>query len=270
MVQNGYILHVSTPELPAFLKKVRLELIPVIREGILSQITKSAETLYDMKFIEQRKYENSIFDQAVNIVSSRITGVALGAFKDDRFDFRSNLVIAKSGEKNKFQYVLFNTENAMIKNYWDELPETEPYKFDVTISDDDPGYEMNAERGRVWHSIFEESGWNIHLTGYAAQLSVQPKVNEMNITVNDLQEFLTDETIRSCEYVQNSVILNKVKALIGNTPIEQINPYTLLDYFQRGIYYAETQRGKIEGKKFYEQIQKGFGPVMLDALILSE
>lgn len=269
MVQNGYILHVSSAGLPAFLKKVRKDLIPIIREGVLLQVTKAAETLYDMKFIEQRKYENSIFDQAVNLVSSRISGVALGAFKDDIFDFRSNLIIAKSGEKNKFQYVLLNTENAMIRHYWDELPETEIYKYDITMYDD-PDYEMNAERGRVWHSIFEEYGWNIHLTGYAAQLSVQPKVDEMNITVNELQEFLTDEIIRSCEYVRHSVVLNKVKSLIGNTPIEQINPYTLLDYFQRGIDYAETDQGVIECKKFQKQVEKGFGPVMLDALALSE
>ncbi len=270
MVQNGYILNVSTAGLPAFLQRVRGELKAVIREGVLSQVAKSAETLYDIKFIEGRKYDTSIFDQAINIVSGRVSGVALGAFRDDRFDFRANLIIAKAGESSEFQYVLINTDNAMIQYYWDELPETQPYRFDATVSENDPDYEDNAERGRIWHGIFEEAGWNIHLTGYAAQLSVQPKVDEMNITVGELKDFFADPDIRSGEYVKNSVALSKIKALVGNTPIEQINPYTLLEYFRRGIAYVDTHRGEIESKKLYEQIKAGFGPVMTDALLLSE
>lgn len=166
MVQNGYILNVSTADLPAFLQRVRSELKAVTREGVLIQVAKTAEMLYDMKFIEQRKYETSIFEQSLSIVDGRISGVALGAFKDDRLDFRASLIIAKSGEKNKFQYVLLNTENTLIHHYWDELPETQPYKFDATVSEDDPDYEENAAHGRIWHGIFEEAGWNIHLTGY--------------------------------------------------------------------------------------------------------
>ena len=270
MVQNGYILHVSTAGLPAFLQRVRSELKTVIREGVLSQVAKSAEMLYDMKFIEGRKYEASIFDQAVSMVSGRVSGVALGAFRDDRFDFRANLIIAKAGENDEFQYVLLNTDNSMILHYWNELPEVQQYRFDITVSEGDPDYEENAEHGRIWHSIFEEAGWNIHLTGYAAQLSVQPKVDEMNIVAEELKEYLADAEIRSGEYVKNSVALGKVKALVGNTSIEQINPYTLLEYFKRGFAFVDTHQGEVECKKLYEQIKTGFVPVVLDALTLSE
>ena len=270
MVQNGYILNVSTADLPAFLQRVRSELKAVTREGVLIQVAKSAEMLYDMKFIEQRKYEASIFEQSLRIVDGRISGVALGAFKDDRLDFRASLIIAKSGEKNKFQYVLLNTENTLIHHYWDELPETQPYKFDATVSEDDPDYEENAAHGRIWHGIFEEAGWNIHLTGYAAQLSVQPRVDEMNITPKELSKYFTDHEMRAGDYVRSSVIIGKVKSLVGNTPIEKINPYTLLDYFRRGINYVETKQGEAEAKKLYEEIKKGFAPIMLDTLTLSE
>lgn len=270
MVQNGYILHVSTAGLPAFLHRVRSNLKTVTREGILSQVAKSAEMLYDMKFIEGHKYEVSIFDQAVNMVAGRISGVALGAFRDDRFDFRANLIIAKAGENGKFQYVLLNTDCPMIRHYWEQLPEVESYCFDVTVSEDDPGYENNAEHGRIWHGIFEEAGWNIHLTGYAAQLSVQPKVEELNLSVEELKDFFADPEIRSGEYIRNSVALSKVKALVGNTPIEQINPYSLLEYFQRGFAYVKTHQGEVDCKKLYEQIKAGFGPVMMDMLTLSE
>ena len=76
--------------------------------------------------------------------------------------------------------------------------------------------------------------------------------------------------MRAGDYVRSSVIISKVKSLVGNTPIEKINPYTLLDYFRRGIYYAETKQGEVEAKKLYEQIKKGFAPIMLDTLTLSE
>lgn len=270
MVQNGYILHVSTAGLPAFLHRVRSELKAVTREGILSQVTKSVEMLYDMKFVEGRKYESSILDQVLSMVAGRISGVALGAFRDDRFDFRANLIIAKAGDNDAFQYVLLNTDNPMIRHYWDNLPEVQDYRFDATVGEDDPEFECNAERGHIWHSIFEKAGWNIHLTGYAAQLSVQPKLEDLNISVEDLKDYFSDADIRSWEYVKNSVALSKVKALVGNTPIEQINPYTLLEYFIRGLAYAETRQGKVDAKKLYDQIGKAFGPVMLDTLTLSD
>lgn len=270
MVQNGYILNVSTAGLPAFLQCVRNELKTITREGVLVQVAKSAEMLYDMKFIEGHRYEASIFEQAVNMVAGRVSGVALGAFRDDRLDFRASLIIAKTGENNEFQYVLLNTENSMIRHYWDELPEVQKYRFDITVTEEDPDYEDNAERGRIWHSIFEEAGWNIHLTGYAAQLSVQPKVDEMNLDASELTDYFADAEIRSGEYVKNSVALNKVHSLVGNTPIEQINPYTLLEYFQRGLSYLDTHQGKVESKKLYDQVKAGFGPVMLEALTLSE
>lgn len=71
MVQNGYILNVSTEKLPEFLKKVRENLKEIVREGVLSLVAKSAERLYDMKFVEGLKYETSIFDQAAGMVSAR-------------------------------------------------------------------------------------------------------------------------------------------------------------------------------------------------------
>lgn len=268
MVQNGYILNVSTEKLPEFLKKVREDLKEIVREGVLSLVAKSAERLYDMKFVEGLKYETSIFDQAVGMVSGKISGVALGAFHDDRFDFRASLIIAKPKDENS-QYVLLNTENFLIQHYWDELPEVQSYKFDAAVAEDDPSYEENAEHGRIWHDIFEDAGWNIHLTGYAAQLSVQPKVEDMNISPDELKEFFSDPDIRSGEYIKNSVIIGKIKAMIGNTHIEQINPYTLLEYFLRGIAYADTQKGLAERRKLYGQIKTAFGPVMLDAITLS-
>ncbi len=91
----------------------------------------------------------------------------------------------------------------------------------------------------------------------------------MNISPDELKEFFSDPDIRSGEYIKNSVIIGKIKAMIGNTHIEQINPYTLLEYFLRGIAYADTQKGLAERRKLYGQIKTAFGPVMLDAITLS-
>lgn len=95
MVQNGYVLNVPTAGLPAFLQRVRNELKAVTRKGVLSQVAKSAEMLYDMKFIEGHKYETSIFEQAVGMVAGKVSGVALDAYRDDRFDFRANRSLQK-------------------------------------------------------------------------------------------------------------------------------------------------------------------------------
>lgn len=120
MVKNGYILNVSTNNIASFLDKVRLELKDVIREQVLMQIAKSTEWLYDMKFIEQRKYDASILDMALAMTAQRISGVALGAFKDSLFDFRSTLIIAKSDPDHQFQYVLLNAANNFIRYYFEE------------------------------------------------------------------------------------------------------------------------------------------------------
>lgn len=74
MVKNGYILNVSTNNIASFLDKVRLELKDVIREQVLMQTAKSTEWLYDMKFIEQRKYDASILDMALAMTAQRISG----------------------------------------------------------------------------------------------------------------------------------------------------------------------------------------------------
>lgn len=62
-------------KLPEFLTKVRENLKEIVREGVLSLVAKSAERLYDMKFVEGLKYETSIFDQAAGMVSGKISGV---------------------------------------------------------------------------------------------------------------------------------------------------------------------------------------------------
>lgn len=270
MVPNGYILNVSTAGLPAFLHRVRIELKEFTRDAVLNQVAKMAETLFDMKFLELRKYEQSIFDQALNAVAGRISGIALGAFKDDRLDFRANLIIAKCSEDGEKQYVLLNTDNPMIRHWWEMLDEVVPFKYDSTMDEDDPDYAANADHGTFWHDVFTASGWNLHLTGYAAQLSVQPNMEQMNLSVDELKDRFADPVIRSGDYVKNAVIIGKVRELVGNTPIEKINPYTLLDYFQRGISYAESAQGKSDALKLYDKVGEAFRPVILDSLTLCD
>lgn len=149
MVQNGYILNVSTEKLPEFLKKVREDLKEIAREGVLSLVAKSVERLYDMKFVEGLKYETSILNRLSVGIRQDFRAIALGAFHDDRFDFRASLYRKAKGENS--QYVLLNTENFLIQHYWDELPEVQSYKFDAAVAEDDPSYEENADHGRIWH-----------------------------------------------------------------------------------------------------------------------
>ena len=153
MVKNGCILNVSTNNIASFLDKVRLELKDVIREQVLMQTAKSTEWLYDMKFIEQRKYDASILDMALAMTAQRISGVALGAFKDSLFDFRSTLIIAKSGPDHQFQYVLLNAANNFIRYYFENLEEVIPFKFDRFLDEEAPGQEENEAHGIFWHIL---------------------------------------------------------------------------------------------------------------------
>lgn len=270
MVKNGYILKVSTNQLQAFLSKVRTELKDEVREQVLMQIAKTAERLYDMKFVEQRKYDSSILDMAIASAAQRISGVALGAFKDPLFDFRATLIIAKADAHNERQFVLLNTENGLIRYYFEKLEEVEPFKFDRFLDSEDPDQEENECRGVFWHNLLQESNWNLNLTGYAAQLSVQPNISTMNITAEDLRAYFSDPEIRRMDYVKHSVIISKVQGLLGSTPIEQTNPYTLLEYFDRAYAYINSEQGQDECLLFDEKVKPGFCNVDVESLELSE
>lgn len=108
MVQHRHILS-ATADLPTFLQQIRNKLKCLIREGILLQMIKSGEKLYDMNCIKGIKTE----------------GTAL-------------IIIGTDFQK------------------------VQPYRFHISISENAPdykAYKANAERGRIRHSIFEETGW---------------------------------------------------------------------------------------------------------------
>lgn len=270
MVKNGYILDVSSNNLPSFLDEVRTELKEVVRDQVLMQVAKVAERLYDMKFVEQQKYDSSILDMAVNSVAQRVSGVALGAFRDPYLDFRATLIIAKADQKGKHHYVLLNTENGLIKRYFEEHEKVTPYKFDRFLEESDPSYEENVSHGEFWRELFEKHGWNMSLMGFAAQLSVQPDITGMNITPSDLQDYFSNPDIRRTDYVRNSIAINKVRELLGNTPIEKVNSYTLLEYFNRGRAYLDSEQGKDECFILDEKVHLGFCNIDIESLGLSE
>ncbi len=272
MVKNGYILNVSTKNLPAFLDGMRREIKEVIKEPLLMQIAKEAEKLYDMKFVEQAKYSDSIFNMALQTVAQRISGVALGACRDPHFDYRATIIIAKPSSDHRKQYVLLNTENAAIKHYFEHLETVIPYKFDRFLDEEQPEevHAVNAEHGRFWHEVFEEHNWNLSMVGYAAQLSVQPDVMAMEIAAVDLEPFFSPPEMRCMDYVKRSVKVNKVRDLIGSTPIEKINPYTLTEYFERAALFLDSEAGGDECFLLDEKVKKGFCNVDISLLSVSE
>ena len=269
MVKNGYILNVSTNNIASFLDKVRLELKDVIREQVLMQTAKSTEWLYDMKFIEQRKYDASILDMALAMTAQRISGVALGAFKDSLFDFRSTLIIAKSDPDHQFQYVLLNAANNFIRYYFENLEEVVPFKFNRFLDEEAPGQEENEAHGIFWHKLFEHSNWNLSLVGYAAQLSVQPDVTAMGITAEELKNYFSDPEIRRMDYVKRTIMIRMIKDLLGSTPIEKTDPYLLMEYFERASLYLQSEQGEDDCFLLDEKVKPGFCSIDTDALTLS-
>ncbi len=272
MVKNGYILNVSTKELPAFFKVMRKEIKEVIKEPILMQIAKEAEKLYDMKFVEQAKYSDSIFNCAMKTVAQRISGVALGAYRDPLFDYRATLIIAKPSKDHRKQYVILNTENAVIKHYFEHFEVVEDFKFDRFIDEDLPDDVLaaNTEHGQFWHKVFDEHNWNLSMVGYAAQLSVQPDIMAMGFSAEDLEPFFSPPEMRCMDYVKRSVTVNKVRELIGSTPIEKINPYTLTEFFERAFLFLDTEAGEDECFLLDEKVKKGFCNVDISLLSVSE
>lgn len=269
MVKNGYTLLVPSAEIPEFLDKARGELKSSIREQLLLQLGKVAERLYDMKFIEQRKYDSSIFDLALETVAGRLSAVALGAVRDPLYDFRSTLIVAKSDAGSRRQFVLLNTENATLRQCFEKLPKVKPYKFDRFLSEEDPDYEANRKRGEFWHGIFEAHDWSMSMMGYAAQLSVQPDITAMGVTPEELNGYFSSPDVRRMDYVRESVAITYVRGLVGNTPIEKINPYTLLEYFEQARHYLDTETGKDACALLDEKVCKGFGEVDIASLTLS-
>ncbi len=272
MVKNGYILNVSTKNLPSFLDGMRKEIREVIKEPLMMQVAKEVEKLYDMKFIEQAKYGDSILNLALQTVAQRISGVALGAFRDPFFDFRATLIIARPSPDHRKQYVLFNTENAVIKHYFEHLEVVEDFKFDRFIDEalPDDVLAANTEHGQFWHEVFEEHNWNLSMVGYAAQLSVQPDISAIGTTAEDLEPFFSPPEMRCMDYVKRSITVNKVRELIGSTPIEKINPYTLTEYFERALLFLNTEPGEDECFLLEEKVSKGFCNVDLSLLSVSE
>ena len=106
--------------------------------------------------------------------------------------------------------------------------------------------------------------------GFAAQLSVQPDITAMNITADDLKDYFSDPDIRRMDYVRNSTAINKVRELLGSTPIEKVNPYTLLEYFNRARSYLDSEQGEDECLILDEKVCAGFCNVDIESLTLSE
>lgn len=241
----------------------------MVREQVLMQTAKSTEWLYDMKFIEQRKYDASILDMALAMTAQRISGVALGAFKDSLFDFRSTLIIAKSDPDHQFQYVLLNAANNFIRYYFENLEEVVPFKFDRFLDEGAPGQEENEAHGIFWHKLFEHSNWNLSLVGYAAQLSVQPDVTAMGITAEELKNYFSDPEIRRMDYVKRTIKIRMIKDLLGSTPIEKTDPYLLMEYFERASLYLQSEQGEDDCFLLDEKVKPGFCSIDTDALTLS-
>ncbi len=82
---------------------------------------------------------------------------------------------------------------------------------------------MQNAAGSGTASLTRRDGTSIS-PGMRRSSSIQPKIDEMNLSVDELSEYFADADIRSGEYVKDSVALGKVRALMGSTPIEQINP----------------------------------------------
>ena len=64
---------------------------------------------------------------------------------------------------------------------------------------------------------------------------MQIRIDEIDNTADELSKYFAEADICSEAYAENSIKLSKVKALIGNTPIEKSNPSPLLAYFRQDL-----------------------------------
>ena len=267
MVQNGYkIMLPEKTSVNEYIIKLRHEMREKTHDIAKSLLAKDVEKLWDAKFIDRCEYEKSIFEFAKARVNERMAGIANGMFFDGRYDLRSTMNVVKITDESII--ILFNTSNKELRDYFESLPEVLPYKYYADLSEADITESENNEIGLFWQDQYEACNWKTSLLGLSAQVTLQTNLDEMNIDTADLRQYFRDPKDRMVEYIESHIVVDRVRLLIGNVPIENISPLALEEFFNEAYKFLKSREGLKEYNKIKEKIECGFMPVDIGSLTL--
>lgn len=268
MVSNGYLLSVDPANIYAYISQLREKVQKAADKEILHCLASEVQTLFDLKNLEMAKYpDKSILGFAEERVQSCIDAVQQGIIEDERFDFRSSIILIENDNHDGY-YALFNSICPGLTKCFEEQPEVSSYKFYLTKPEKKVSEEENIKRGQFWHKLFTESGWNQRLIGINAQLTVQPVLDKMDIDTKILCSMIESKTARKHTYCRHYLITEQVKRMVGNMPVNKISPSELTRIYFTAFQYADSEEGKRAYEEIEKRVEKGFLNITPDLITL--
>ena len=267
MVRNGYKIKLNKNEsITECISALRAELKEKTHDIAKGLIATDVEHLWDTKFNECCEYETSILELAIARVGEKMTAIANGYIYDGRYDMRSTVNIVSITDE--YAIVLFNTSNEILRNYFESIDRVSSYKYYADNIEEDITQEENDNRGIFWHNEFEKCNWKTSLLGLSAQMTVQPNLQEMVFAPAELKPYFRQEDARMKEYIETRIVIDRVRLMLGDVPIEKVSPVALEGFFREGYAYLKSASGIRDFKKNAEKIGCGFVPIDVNAITL--
>lgn len=260
MVKNGYKIKLQKGRsVNEYVSALRSEMKEKTIEVAKKLVARDVEKLWDAKFIETAEYEKSILEFAIERVNEKMQGIANGVLFDGRFDLRSTINIVKIDSEEII--VLFNTANNELKEYFESIPEVSSFKYYADNIDEDITEEENNERGLFWQNEFEACGWKTSLLGLSAQVTLQPNLADVVFDAAEFKTLFRTKEERMKEYIESRIVVDRVRLMLGNVPIDKVSPLALEEIFREGYAYLASSEGKRDYDKIVERIACGFVPI---------
>lgn len=268
MVRNGYKIKLAENEsINDCIFNLRNELREKTYDITKKLIAIDIEHLWDAKFIDGCQYDDiSILELAVKRVKEKMDAIARGNIYDGRYDMRSTINIVNISDG--YAIVLFNTLNDALKEYFESIDRVSFYKYYADDFEEDITKEENDNRGLFWQNEYEKCNWKTSLLGLSAQLTLQPDLEDIVFSTKELKECFRPEEERMKEYIESRIVIERVRLMLGDMPIEQISPVALEEFFREGYAYLRSPNGLKDYKKNVEKIGCGFIPIDTSALTL--
>lgn len=268
MIRNGYKIKLSNNQsVNEYVDSLRSELKEKAIDIAMALVATDVERLWDAKFIESAEYDKSILEFAIARVNEKMHGIANGLFFDGRYDLRSTINIVKIEDSEIT--VLFNTPNNELRKYFESIPEVSSYKYYAEKIEENISEEENNERGLFWQNEYEKCGWKTSLLGISAQITLQPNLDEITFNAGDFKKYFRNKEDRAKEYIESRIVIDRVRLMLGNIPIDKVSPVALEEMFHEAYAYLASADGQRDYKKNYEKIGTGFVPIDTGAITLN-
>ena len=267
MIRNGYKIKLQKGQsVNDYISALRSEMKEKTVDIAKALVARDIELLWDTKFIETCEFDKSIAELAIARVNEKMMGISNGMLFDGRYDLRSTINIVKITDEEIT--VLFNTSNVELHNYFESIPEVSSYKYYAEGIEEDISEEENNKRGLFWQNEFEKCGWKTTLLGLSAQITLQPNLEEIMFDAAEFKTYFRTKEERMEEFIKSRIVIDRVRLMLGNAPIDKVAPIALEEMFREAYAYLDSKDGQKDYKKNVEKIGSGFIPIDTSMLTL--